>query len=603
MKIDQTSEVEERMAAYEAELRDKYTQADRDRMAKSGEAMPDGAYPIADAEDLENAISTVGLGNASDKSIRAHIVKRAKALGLEAKLPEAWNADGSKSEAKSDVADVEERAKCPTCKGTGTILDGNRDCPDCDGTGTVDGDTTDDASRSATPNVRKRSRHRAVPLMPEVRFWHAEGIEYREKSNTNELWISGMPVVYDTPYTVTDALGSFSERMAPGVANDVLAAGCDTRLLYNHDGLSLARTRNDRGLPPTMTLADSPEGLRFEACLDLRQQLANDVAISLERGDSSQMSVGFRVGKDEWSDGWDERTIHSFDSLLDVSIVSFPASESTTVDIMRRYAEMVPVESAARIRKMYIDTRAGAKMSSQTQKMLADAFMGLHSALSDAGAHLPSVSPMDPDGSIGQDGDAGNGPDSRGETNADALTPVDGVESTVTEVGNVDDVQDLGDDPSGLQSVVFGDGSQGGATMGGDGYPGYADGSGLRAAPATKEERATASMSFGDQESLIYAALVAKFEANPWIECDLWIRDASDDWVVFESWGDPCGLWKVSYTLTDGVVTFADDCAQVAAQTSFVPVGEPAASVPVVQGRSVRDLRLALEARKRRRVA
>src|SRR5208282_89000 len=35
---------------------DKYKQDDRDRMAKAGQAMPDGSYPIADEEDLDNAI-------------------------------------------------------------------------------------------------------------------------------------------------------------------------------------------------------------------------------------------------------------------------------------------------------------------------------------------------------------------------------------------------------------------------------------------------------------------------------------------------------------------------------------------------------------------
>ena len=74
---------------------DKYKQADRDRMAKSGEAMPDGSYPVADGEDLDNAIHAVGRGNADHDDIRSHIIKRAKALGLESKIPDNWNADGS----------------------------------------------------------------------------------------------------------------------------------------------------------------------------------------------------------------------------------------------------------------------------------------------------------------------------------------------------------------------------------------------------------------------------------------------------------------------------------------------------------------------------
>ena len=74
---------------------DKYKQADRDRMAKGGQAMDDGSYPIADAEDLDNAIHAVGRGGADHDAIRSHIIKRADALGLSSKIPDNWAADGS----------------------------------------------------------------------------------------------------------------------------------------------------------------------------------------------------------------------------------------------------------------------------------------------------------------------------------------------------------------------------------------------------------------------------------------------------------------------------------------------------------------------------
>ena len=57
--------------------------------------MPDGSYPIADSEDLDNAIHAVGRGGADHDAIRAHIIKRAKALGLTSRIPDNWGADGS----------------------------------------------------------------------------------------------------------------------------------------------------------------------------------------------------------------------------------------------------------------------------------------------------------------------------------------------------------------------------------------------------------------------------------------------------------------------------------------------------------------------------
>lgn len=72
------------------EFRD-YTAEQRKEMAEKGQAMPDGSYPIADEEDLRNAIQAIG--RASDPSaVRAHIKKRARALGKTDLIPDGWAA-------------------------------------------------------------------------------------------------------------------------------------------------------------------------------------------------------------------------------------------------------------------------------------------------------------------------------------------------------------------------------------------------------------------------------------------------------------------------------------------------------------------------------
>lgn len=63
----------------------------RDKMAKKGHALPDGSFPIANEQDLHNAIQA--FGRAKDKAAaKAHIIKRAKALGLTKLLPDGWTA-------------------------------------------------------------------------------------------------------------------------------------------------------------------------------------------------------------------------------------------------------------------------------------------------------------------------------------------------------------------------------------------------------------------------------------------------------------------------------------------------------------------------------
>lgn len=333
----------------DTELRaDKYGADDRKKMAAEGTAMPDGSYPIKDAEDLQNAIHAVGRGNANHDAIRKHIIARAKALGASDQIPDNWNADGSlKQQTNQALVAAAER--------------------------------------------RKKQRHRAVPLLPEVRHFRAEGLEVRSNSKTDEIVITGSPIVYERDYTVTDALGQFTERMAPGVANEVLPKA-DVRFLFNHDGLPLARTTSG-----TMTLTDSDSELRFTAALDARQQLANDLAIAIERGDVSQMSCGFIVAQDEWSEDWEDRTIHRFADLLDVSAVTYPASPTTSIQVAHRMAMQVPVESRARLRKAVVDLRAGKVLSAANADKVLGAFGALHDVLTGAGVDLSTV---------GQDNDA-----------------------------------------------------------------------------------------------------------------------------------------------------------------------------------------------------
>lgn len=66
-----------------------YSMPERMKAAKKGKALPDGSYPINNAEDLKNAIQAVG--RAKDKAkAKKHIVNRAKALGMTQLIPDGW---------------------------------------------------------------------------------------------------------------------------------------------------------------------------------------------------------------------------------------------------------------------------------------------------------------------------------------------------------------------------------------------------------------------------------------------------------------------------------------------------------------------------------
>lgn len=94
--------------AAEPDLNKAYSAADRKRMADTGAALSDGSFPIKTKADLRRAIKAVGRGGTDHDEIRAHIATRAKALGLEAMVPDNWNADGSLKDAeKADAATIE----------------------------------------------------------------------------------------------------------------------------------------------------------------------------------------------------------------------------------------------------------------------------------------------------------------------------------------------------------------------------------------------------------------------------------------------------------------------------------------------------------------
>lgn len=87
----------------DVEFKRMYSEDDRAKMTESGEALPDGSYPIKDEEDLQNAIQAYG--RAKDKeAAKAHIMKRAKDLGLEEMIPENWDSMASEEKSANEFA-------------------------------------------------------------------------------------------------------------------------------------------------------------------------------------------------------------------------------------------------------------------------------------------------------------------------------------------------------------------------------------------------------------------------------------------------------------------------------------------------------------------
>ncbi len=92
------------IAAAVAEL-SKISEEERMKLAEEGKALPDGAYPIRDVEDLKNAIQAYGRSKPSErKMVRKHIIKRARQLKKSDLIPDEWtNADSAELSAQIEA--------------------------------------------------------------------------------------------------------------------------------------------------------------------------------------------------------------------------------------------------------------------------------------------------------------------------------------------------------------------------------------------------------------------------------------------------------------------------------------------------------------------
>lgn len=143
--------------------------------------------------------------------------------------------------------------------------------------------------------------------------------------------LRGTPIVYGSP---TDIAGCFREIIEPGALNGANLK--DVPLLVNHDQkmIPVARSRNNTP-KSTMRLTPTAEGLTMEADLDVEHNsTAAELDSAVSRGDLSGMSFKFSVAEEKW-EGLDTdyptRHIVKFDTIAEVSAVTWPAYEATSI--------------------------------------------------------------------------------------------------------------------------------------------------------------------------------------------------------------------------------------------------------------------------------
>lgn len=176
-------------------------------------------------------------------------------------------------------------------------------------------------------------------------------LETREENEQGV--IEGRPIVYGE---YADIGGMFRETIMPGALNSSDLR--DVRLCLNHDtGYVYARSRNNTA-NNTMQLIADEEGLKIRANLAIKDSpKAKDFYSAVSRGDMDKMSFMFAVGDEEWDDldtDYPTRKILSIATVVEVSAVTFPAYEATSINARNSAAlesARLALESARESRK------------------------------------------------------------------------------------------------------------------------------------------------------------------------------------------------------------------------------------------------------------
>lgn len=159
----------------------------------------------------------------------------------------------------------------------------------------------------------------------ENRYIQMHDVQFRNESDSDDLYIEGYFAVYGDVYQVWDGA---TESIAPGAFDESIHG--DVRALYNHnDDLILGRTSAG-----TMSLRDDSHGLWGSIKINKNDSDAMNAYERIKRGDVTGCSFGFNIESEETEyreDGSVHWTITKVNPLWEISPCVFPAYEATHV--------------------------------------------------------------------------------------------------------------------------------------------------------------------------------------------------------------------------------------------------------------------------------
>lgn len=169
--------------------------------------------------------------------------------------------------------------------------------------------------------------------------------------------VQGYASVFNHPYTLWEDEEFVVQEEVDARAFDE-ADLSDVIFQYNHEGRVFARTKNE-----TLVVGPDEKGLSILADLggtDIGQQLYQEI----KGGYTTQMSYGYTVRDSVWDESvledgriLEKRTITAISKVYDVSAVSIPANDATSISVRNLSDGVIKEIKAERLKSLELERR------------------------------------------------------------------------------------------------------------------------------------------------------------------------------------------------------------------------------------------------------
>ena len=179
----------------------------------------------------------------------------------------------------------------------------------------------------------------------------------KENDADEKMIVRGYASTFNEPYTLFEYEGVKYQEQVDSHAFDQ-ADMSDVIFQYNHEGRVFARQSNN-----TLSVFPDEKGLSIEADLG-GTEIGRGLYEEIKGGYTNKMSFGFRVLEDNWErlkaeDGTisELRTITKIGKVYDVSAVSIPANDATSISVRNLSDGVIAQIQAERLEALELGRR------------------------------------------------------------------------------------------------------------------------------------------------------------------------------------------------------------------------------------------------------